>query len=311
MYRLKDRTLDCGRLKRGAEMERTVYLDLLFLINFSMDFLCFFLTSKLLSRKLPTVRALAASVLGGIYADAALFVNVGRVTALFIDAAACLLMCTLVYAGKRKKSDILFCTLVYFAISMALGGFMTAIFNLINGMGISADAPESAASDGISVWLFALLAAVSAVVTLIGSRIFRRKTSVGSAEVEITYGGRSVKLRALTDSGNLLSEPISGRPCIVADISSVECIIPRDVIRAARNGDYSAIETMEPETVKNIRLVPAKTAAGEGMLIALRADRITLDSGKGAYGVDAMIALSDIGANADGSCALVPSVLLS
>ena len=68
---------------------------------------------------------------------------------------------------------------------------------------------------------------------------------------------------------------------------------------------------MEPETVKNIRLVPVKTAAGEGMLIALRADRITLDSGKGAYGVDAMIALSDIGASADGSYALVPSVLLS
>ena len=34
-------------------MEQEVYGDLLFCVNFSMDFLCFYLTAKLLHRRLP------------------------------------------------------------------------------------------------------------------------------------------------------------------------------------------------------------------------------------------------------------------
>ena len=66
-------------------MTQTVYVDLYFLINFSMDFLCFFLTSKLLSAKLSFGRTLVASTLGGIYANLALFLPVSVFFSLVID----------------------------------------------------------------------------------------------------------------------------------------------------------------------------------------------------------------------------------
>ncbi len=288
-------------------MGQTVYVDLLFMINFSMDFLCFFLCAKILGRKLSISRAIAASAFGGCYSDIALFISVGRVQSLVIDILVCAVMCAMVFCKKGKNSSLPLYILVYVAISMALGGFMTAIFNLLN----KADLPlEQGSSDGISVWLFAVLAAVSAVITLVGGRFFRAKSSQKNADIEVTYGGNSVKLRALTDSGNLLREPISGKPCIVADVSSLESVIPRKLARAAREKDISVIGELSPKDAKNVRVIPIKTAGGEGVLLALRADCVTVDSGRGAETVDAFVALSDIDKSADGSEALLPPELL-
>lgn len=290
-------------------MGQTVYVDLLFLINFSMDFLCFFLTAKLLNRRLPVFRALAASAAGGIYSDAVLFINVGRIASLAIDIAVCAAMCAIVFLSRKEIRSLPLCTLVYLAVSMALGGFMTALFNLLNSSGLTVSDGDSA-SDGISVWMFAFLAAAAGIMTLLGGKFFRRKTCEKSAEVEITYGGKKVKLRAMTDSGNLLREPISGRPCIVADVSSVGSIIPPEVVRAVKSKDISAIETFAPQTARNIRIVPARTASGDGMLIALKAEQITVGCGGKNHNVDALIALSEIDASAGGSEALLPCELL-
>ena len=67
---------------------------------------------------------------------------------------------------------------------------------------------------------------------------------------------------------------------------------------------------MMREDAKNIRIVPIKTAGWEGALLAIRADKVTLDCGKGAEQVDALVVLSDIAESADGNEALIPSELL-
>ena len=289
-------------------MGQTVYVDLLFLINFSMDFLCFYLSAKILGGKLPTIRAILASAIGGVYSDIALFIDVGMISSLFIDFFVCVLMCAIVFMKKGRISSLPLYILVYFAVSMALGGFMTAIFNLLN----RADLPieEGGATDGISVWVFALLAAISALITLIGGRAFRKRSSIKTAEVEITYRGKTVRLDGMTDSGNLLREPISGKSCIIADVSAIERIMPREMINAAREKDASAIERLSPEDARNMRIIPIKTAGGEGILFAFRAERVTVDSGRGPDIADALIALSDIKSGADGKEALIPPELI-
>ncbi len=289
-------------------MGQTVYVDLLFMINFSMDFLCFFLASKLLGRKMSLWRAALAAVIGGIYANAALFMSVGKAVSLITDILVCALMCAVAFYEKGRAKSLPLLILVYFAISMALGGFMTAIFNLLN----KADLPlEQNSSDGISVWMFALLAVLSAIITLLGGRFFRKRSAQKNADIEITYRGKRVKLRGLSDSGNLLREPISGRLCIIADIGALEPILPRRLSEAARRKDAGAVGGLSPEDAKNVRIVPIRTAGGEGILLALRADTVTLDSGRGALSVDALVALSDIAGSADGSEALIPAELIT
>ena len=85
-------------------MEQTVYGDILFFVNFCMDFQCLFLTAKLLHRPFPLLRAAIASAFGALYACAALFLSVSGVWAFAADLGVCLFMCALVFSPKKHKA---------------------------------------------------------------------------------------------------------------------------------------------------------------------------------------------------------------
>ncbi len=288
-------------------MGEIVYVDLLFLINFSMDFLCFYLTARILSLKLSVPRTVLAAVVGGIYSDIALFISVGRLLGVLIDILICVLMCVIAFYKKKEARSPLLYTLVYFAVSMALGGFMTAIFNLLN----KASMPSyESGGDGISVFSFALLAAVSAVITLIGGRFFKSRSLESVAELEVTVSGKSKRLRGFADSGNLLREPISAKPCVVCDVSALRDILPSRVYRAASTGRYADMVGLDESLRMGIRLVPIKTAGEDGMLIAIKADSLTVISKKKERSVDAYVALGKIKDGTGGFEALIPNELM-
>ena len=283
-------------------MERVVYADILFLINFSMDFLCLYISSKILSIKLSSIRAILSATLGGVYSVLALFLPSAYGLSFIVDVGVCLLMCLVAWGKARKKGDLFVGAAFYFAISMALGGVMTAIFNLLNRLGF--DKLEATGKDGISVWLFALVAIISGGVTLLGGRFFKKRSLVRTAEVEISYGGKTKRISAIVDTGNLLCEPISGKPCVVADARELREILPSEVVTASARGGVSLLGA--GEHLKNVRLVPARSATGERLLLALRVDKITIDTGKGAYEADALLALTSL----DGRDALIPAGIL-
>ena len=284
-------------------MGQTVYVDLLFMINFSMDFLCFFLTAKLLGIKLAAPRGALASALGGAYSVAALFMSVSSVLAFLIDAAVCCIMCAVCFGAKQKGRSMPLYILVYLAISMMLGGVMTALFNLLNRL----DLPLSeGGSDGISVWMFAALALISAGVTVLGGAAFKKRTVQRTAYLSISYKGKSVTLDAMTDSGNLLKDPMSGSACIIVDIDAMREMLPKSICDAASRGDVASLALLGGEDAKSLRLIPTKTVSGDGVLIGIRVDEVKIDRGRGAQSVRALIVLSDIKDSAGGNKALIP-----
>lgn len=285
-------------------MQQTVYVDLFFMINFSMDFLCFFLTCQLLGIRLALLRTLAASALGGIYAVAVLFIEVGGIVAVLLDIAVCGLMCGIAFASA---APIVATAAVYVALSMVLGGFMTALFSLLNRTPLHFG---TIGGDGMDAYVFALLALVSAVITALGGAFFRRRVSKKYATVTVCLGGRKKTLDAFCDSGNLLCDPISLRPCVLADIDALGDLLPRSIADAARSAGGIEFAGLCREDARRIRMIPAQTAMGEGLLIALRMDEMLIGSGGKEKRVDALLALCPAGRFEGGCQALIPSQLL-
>lgn len=292
-------------------MEQTVYADILFLINFSMDYLCFYITAALLHRVLPKLRALLSSIMGGVYSVAILFSGFVPLLELVCDIAVGLIMCVAVFTDKKRHfGSFTVASLTYIGVSVALGGFMTAFFNMINLLDLPLGS-ISESGDGMPVWLFALIAATSGAATLASGRFFRAKQSQRTANIEITYAQKTVNLAAICDSGNLLKEPISGKCVIVADISKLRPVLPEEIIRAVQKNDSSAISELPPESAKRIRLVPSRTATGSGILYALTPERLTVkDSSGDKREVDALFAPVILGNSAGGFQALIPPELM-
>lgn len=288
-------------------MEQTVYIDLFFLINFSMDFLCFYLTSRLLSYRLSVKRCVIASSLGGIYACASLFLALGGIWGLIADMSACVIMSAVAVLKKGRVKDIFGYSIVYTACSVVLGGAMTALFSLFNRLGVDRLFGDGGDGDGISVWIFALLALISGLLSFGGIKLFRRRSARREGEVEVVYAGKSVVLRAICDSGNLLTEPISAKPCIVAESREIKRILPAGMVEMIEKG---RAEGLDKRDMGRLRIVPAQTVSGGGILYALRADSVRVNMGGGWVEVDAFVALCSLDRGAEGAQALIPSSML-
>ena len=89
------------------------------------------------------------------------------------------------------------------------------------------------------------------------------------------------KARALLDSGNMLKEPISQKPVIVVEKTTLSKIIPEEVldyIEKIVGGDDQEKNEMQ-EYLSKIRMVPFMSLGKEnGMLIGIRLDKIKINT---------------------------------
>ncbi len=292
-----------------------VYADLLFFLNAGMDALCFCLTARMLHRKLSRLRLALGAALGGIYAVVSLFIDLsslpyGQALAVGLDGLACLALSAVVF-GRRGETlrRVAGATAVYTLVSMILGGVMTALYNLLNRL----DLPFLTNMEGentASAILFALLAGAGGLMTARGGRIFRQGRTMTACRVTVEMDGRQVSVDGMVDSGNLLRDPIGGKPVVVLDSVAAAPLLSPGLSALVAAGGVHMDAGLSPSDQRRIRLIPAGTATGKGLLTAVLPDRITLiPEEKAPREVDAVIALTDLGEAP--ARALIPTELMS
>ena len=290
-------------------MVTEVYADLLFLINFSMDYLCLYICARILRRKMNLLKMILAAAIGGIYSIISLIINLNGLFSFTLDVFVCIIMCFIVFAEKnRRTSSTLACSFLYVGISMMTGGTMTAIFNLLNRLDLPIDA---IGEDGISPYLFLILAIISGIITLCGGNFLSRKSTISTCTLTIRIKQNEAIFKALCDNGNLARDPLGGKHIIIVD---------RKIL--AQIADISFFDELAsgktPKTIpyRNTRIIPIKTAVGISPLVAISPDKLTVeayDSRKKQIltrDLDALVAPSDIGDIGDGCNAIIPTEIL-
>ena len=97
----------------------------------------------------------------------------------------------------------------------------------------------------------------------------------------LSRGGRTLRLAAIRDSGNRLTEPFSGEPAAVADLRTVQELLTAEEIAAALRPDQVGSGGMQ-----QLRLIPCRTACGVGAMIAFHPDRLVLEGEEGCLTVE-------------------------
>ena len=291
-----------GNRREGSFLQTEVYADLYFLVNASMDLLCILLTARLLQTKTARWRALLAAGFGGLFSLAILLLGAEGWGEVFLDLAAAFVICLLAFAGKRTGAARLArTTTVFFLVSAILGGVMTALYSLLNRLNLPFDAFRG---ETISVWMFAILSLVAGILTLRGGRFLGISAKKKRVRVEAILFGRRVTLGALLDTGNLLRDPIGGRSVIVAEKSRLRGVLPPALFLPPGNPAREAW-LRDYENAKRVRLLPAKTATGEGVLTAIVPDSLVLTCERESHRATHLVALADLGGKAAGFDALI------
>lgn len=292
-------------------MGQTVYADVLFLINFSMDFLVFYICARLTGKYLYVLRCGIAAAAGGIYGIVVLFIPQNGIFSILSDLLFMVLICAVAFYRKTDRIyDFLGRCLLFGIISVLLGGLMTAMYSMLNRSGLAVLENES--GDDISIWFFALLAAAGGAAAFVGSKRMRRITLSKTIEIRILFETRSIQIRGMTDTGNLLADPLSGRCVAVCELDAVKGIFPEELVNFWRISNISHTSSIDPAYATKLRFIPARgaTESKTSILCAIVPDKVTLIADGKEEDADILIAPVPYKLSAGESRALVPPGLI-
>lgn len=260
--------------RKDNVMEDVLYADILFLINFSMDFITLYLTSRFTSGPPAGYRYALSAAIGGIYATAVTAVDfTGPLSVTLLALISAVMIITAF--GIGSPATLLRRTAVFWGLSMLLGGTMSAVCSLGNNN------PADNSPSGGTVILFAGSALCLFFVKVMTH--FKRKKAVS---IKVTLFGKSTVFEALCDSGNLICDPLSGTSVIIADSSAIRHIAP----------ELCTFPSNIPDSLRTkVRMIPVKGFGGSGLLTGFIPDTVSVIDGKYEKICSAVIAVADTG----------------
>ncbi|MBR5446799.1 MAG: sigma-E processing peptidase SpoIIGA [Clostridia bacterium] len=246
-------------------MERVLYADVLFLIDFSMDTVAVWLTARLMHVKTSAKRLMLAACIGALASVVLTAVCAHRWVSVSVGILSAYIMSRISFGCRGVK--VIKHTCALWVMGFLLGGVMSS---LTSGKGTLNEAAVfgDTSNGGIKLLPIAVLLC-SALVFVVG-----RASKKGTVDLKVSLFDNHIKEKGIVDSGNLLCDPISGYPIVLLSRSAA-CKLIRDAdVDTFLNGlpdDVS--ENLRPR----YRAVFAKGATGERMLPCLRADEILID----------------------------------
>ena len=286
-------------------MEEEIYADVLFIINFSMDFLSLYIVGRLMHFRMKAWRVISGASLGALYGVLELLLLCAAFGKMIITLFVLMSMCAIAF-GFRSFRTYLASAALTFGVSMLIGGMMTSAFLKLGGQAsyIEIGGTIETVYGDLPVWKFAVFALLSAVATWVLGKLFRRKRSLRTCALRVTFDGNENELTALVDSGNLLEEPVSGTPVIFLKGKAAR-MLPAYLLCAMKSGAAS----LSSENVGKLRVIPSRTVAGNGILLAAVPENIALFTGRGWEDRRALIAVDFSEGDFGGFEALVPEIL--
>lgn len=239
-----------------------IYIDSLFFLNLAIDYILLLTAAQVCGVRLKRLRYFAAALVGAAYAVLIYLPGLGFLRSAPMVLIAAGLMSLIAFGGERRMFR---CFVIFIAVAAAFGGFIWALS--LAGLHPAFDVRTLILS-------FALCYALLRLV-------FSGKLKLADtprAEVELTTNGRSVKFFALVDTGNSLTDPISGGAVIIVCPHAVlplfrgyEPLLELDAV------EFISAASALPEFKGRLRLIPYSSVGGCGMLAAFRPERLTVD----------------------------------
>lgn len=289
-------------------MQVEIYADVVFFINFIMDFFIFWIVSKLYRRKTNYIRIFLGSALAALFYCLLIFIFRFNIILNILAALFILSISIFVCFNPKNIKEFFKLMLLTNASAFAVGGAGIAIFyftNITNIMG-------NLINFNIKGFSFKILLSSTCIVFIIiklfikyYQRIIIKKQSF--CKVKIFYEDAFLELNALIDTGNSLHEPISHKPVIVAEFMAVKELLP-DAVKLIyyekKDDDLNMLlESLSNEEEKiPFRMIPFSSLGRQnGMLIGFVVNRAEIDSKDKLVAENVIIAVYNYKLSKDGA----------
>ncbi len=250
----------------------TIYIDVLFFVNLIINTSLILCLGYILKLPLKTVRIILASAVGAIYSC---LVFVGDFSALSSLVMRFLFACLIVVTafGANGVFSVIKRSLIFILLTVAMGTLMLA-FLYFSNMGIRLG---GVIKNGVFYFdiptHYIIFFSVGAYFLIVAfQKLIKRSTKRSFARIKLYRLGKAVELTALIDTGNMLTDPLTGRKVIIAEAKTLSPLFSFDIENMLSD---------EENLPLGFRLIPYSSIGKKnGLLAAFVPDLVEIDAKK-------------------------------
>ncbi len=267
-----------------------VYPDIIFILNFFIDYILLFLLSKVNRRKSNWKRFLGASAVGAM---SAVIVSIFPwmnliIRFLFMNVAVSALMLFLAF-GRMRPAELLKQMLALYLITYFAGGLINSIYYYTDFRERLIYYGTALVLSNIS-WKSILLIILLLIPLTFFLLWFVRWYQSGrkeTYEVELFYDNHNIHTTGLMDTGNCLYDPVYKKPVLVMESSLLGKLLPKEAFeeveaaRACLLGKNESPVAAGSENMRRLRFIPYQSVGKtRGIMPGVILDKVIIHTGR-------------------------------
>ena len=277
---------------------QTLYIDVYFLINFTVNILALYFSAVLSKIRSSALRLIISAAIGAFFACTVVLLGLTGITFVVTLIISGILI-NLVFCVREMLLRRLKFFSAFMLFEALIGGLVNFSYSLLDKYLYPKFKSESFGAENRSVLLLALLILLAFWVIKLLFCIFKGSGAEKNISIKIVFYGKSVTATALIDSGNLATDPMSASPVVFVKSELMESLI-------GCRGNLMLSD--DPKIKTRFRLIPVSGMGGERLFTGLRCDKLILEN-HGTEIPDVVIALDEEKGSYGGYKALLPSAI--
>lgn len=290
---------EANSILQGSGYVATLYIDVYFLINLSVDFIAMYFSA--LAAKIPatTPRTLASALLGASYAVVSVFIYEYKALT-FIFATVTLFLMILTVANKVSMHRKFLLAAFFLGIEILIGGSVHYGYELLDKYLFEALASVGETVENRTLLLLAILVLISMGALKLLISHFTSTLSLKSVKLKIKILEHTGEVEALIDTGNLAKDPMDLSPVMLLKRDEAKKFFPEDLFLGVNN--FS--DKLKPK----IRIIPISYGDGGCRIYtAVRPDEVRLVEGGSDALINVTVAIDEEKGDYGGYYALMPA----
>ena len=279
---------------------RTLYIDIYFLINFTVDFLALYFAALFSKTWYSAKRLIFAATIGGLSACMIVLISENAIFRLIISFLTLGIM-ALISAKKATLTRRIKFTAALLLFMVIIGGLVYCMFLVFERY---LPTQETQAPRSRNLLLLSILILLSIGIIKLFMSLFNNGAIEKNVKIRVDFMGASLECEALVDTGNLLRDPIDQTPVMLLKKSSAEALFPFGIPKSF-DGELPL------KYKKHLRLIPYEKGGVCGVYIGIRPDSVVAFKAHKSEAVKVIIVIDDEEGSFGGYVALMPGAALA
>lgn len=251
----------------------TIYIDVVLIENLIMNYIILLATGIVLKIRIKHLRLFVGSLIGAVYTIITYIITI-KMYSNFLFKLVLSVVIIYVAFNPQNIKNMWKQLVVFYLISFVFGGAAFALIYIVKPQDILM-------KNGLFLGTYPIKAVILAtiiafIIIILTFKLVKSKISKKDMykEIKISIEGKQINVMAMLDTGNMLKEPITGKPVIVLEHICLYDVLPKEILNNLANilgGDFSNIpDEIKEEYITKLKFIPFSSLGKQnGMLLGI------------------------------------------